>query len=150
MIVLGQSEAVANWVAEQISGPERECMPRFWYEAIGFLNKDQELVGGVVYFDYRGNDIEAMAAGNGLWLTPLNLRAIFLYPFVQMNCRRMTAHAAKNNHKSRKFLTRLGFRLEGKRRQGMPDGTDRLTYGMLREECRWIEADGQKLSAKAA
>lgn len=139
MILLGQTEMVTKWVVDRLPGPQ--LIPMFWHEAIGFLNASGNMAGGVVYFDYRGHDIEAMAAGEGLWLTPLNLKTIFLYPFEQMNCRRMTVHVARNNHKSRKFVQRLGFKLEGKRRHGLPDGIDQMTYGLLREECRWI--DGQ-------
>ena len=149
MIVLGQKGAVARWVVSQIDGPEDARVPKLWYEAIGFLNKDRQMAGGVVYYDYIGHDIEVMAAGNGLWLTPLNVKASFLYPFVQLGCRRITCHVARKNHKSRAFVKRLGFKLEGKRRNGMANGQDAMLYGMIREECRWIE-DGTTQRSKAA
>ncbi len=139
MILLGQSEWVARWVVSQIDGPEGVRVPDRWYEAIGFLNKDQALAGGVVFYDYVGHDIEVMAAGQGLWLTPLNLKTIFLYPFVQLGCRRLTCHVARRNRVSRKFVTRLGFKLEGVRRAGMADGQDAMLYGMKRNDCRWID-----------
>lgn len=143
MILLGNKEAVALWVLERIRGIDASLFEGQWFDAIGFLDQDEKLQGGVIYHHYRGYDIEALAAGEGQWLTPLKTRAIFLYPFTQLGCRRMTTYVARKNKRSRRFVERLGFRLEGTMRQYMPDGKDAMVYGMLASECRWIEHAGQ-------
>ncbi len=107
------------------------------YEAIGFA-KDGELVGGVVYYYFTGLDIEATAAGLPGWLTPAHVKQIFDYPFIQLGCRRLTATVARRNKKSRRFVERLGFKLEGVRRKALKNGQDEMSYGLLKEECKWI------------
>lgn len=151
MILLDQKEAVASWVLERIKDSETERFDRQWYETLGFLDKDKKLNGGVVYFNYVGHAIEAMAAGEGYWLTPRKTQMIFIYPFVYLGCRRMTVIAARRNKKSRRFIERLGFTFEGCLRKGMSDGQNAIIYGMLKEECRWIKDEfRQGQSAKAA
>lgn len=143
MILVGQKETIAQWVLDQIpsmGGELKAFLP--WYDAIGFANEVSGGKGGVVYYNYLGHSVEALVAGEGYWLTPLNVQAIFLYPFVTLKCWRMTVFASKDNKISRRFIQKLGFKLEGNVRKGMPDGKDAIMYGMLKEECRWIK-DGQ-------
>lgn len=139
MIVCGAPERVAKWVLERIPGSEIAHANGQWYQAIGFAKSDGVLCGGVLYYNWHDGDIEASAAGEGHWLTPLNLKIIFLYPFGQLGCRRMTALVARNNKRSRRFVERLGFKLEGVKRAALPDGRDQFIYGLLKKECRWID-----------
>ena len=72
------------------------------------------------------------------WVTKEAMRRFFTYPFVQLNCSRVTGLVAANNHVARKFDEHIGFVYEGTLRKGMTDGTDMIVYGLLREDCRWI------------
>lgn len=140
MILVEGKETIAGWVLDKLDDFGRFDEAFLGnYAAMGFLNPHSKAKGGVIYYNYLGHSVEAVAAGEGYWLTPLNVRAIFIYPFLELRCRRMTVFAAKKNMKSRKFISKLGFRLEGKVRQGMVDGQDAIMYGMLKEECRWIQ-----------
>jgi RimJ/RimL family protein N-acetyltransferase len=44
-----------------------------------------------------------------------------------------------DNIEARRFDENLGFVQEGIIRRGADDGTDMILYGMLKEECRWLE-----------
>ena len=109
------------------------------------------LIGGVVYTNYRGCDIEMLAAAESpRWITRAHLDAFFGYPFRQLGCLRVTAIIEKRNKHARKFVERLGFYHEGTHPKAM-DGRTALTYGMLRKYCRWIgEIDGQEKRTQRA
>jgi RimJ/RimL family protein N-acetyltransferase len=133
-IVLGQDAAVAGWVAARI--PHVTGFKDM--AAIG-IERAGELVGGVVYHEYRGNDIQmSTAADSRRWLTEGVLRALFVYPFVTLGCERVSAFTPKGSTSTRRFLERLGFVEEGNMRRGFV-GDDCILYGMLKEECKWIK-----------
>jgi len=100
--------------------------------------KDGAILGAVAYHNYRVTDIEMVAAGKPGWLTRTTLRAYFAYPFLQLGCRRVTAVCHRKNKHARKFVEKLGWRLEGVHREAMADGHDAISYGMLAKDCRWI------------
>lgn len=134
-LVLGQDKAVADWVAARIPHvDEFEAMA-----AIGIRSSDGCDLGAVVYHEYRGNDIQMSCASEAKrWLSSGVLRALFSYPFKQLNVDRVTAFAPARNSHTRKFLERIGFKQEGIMRRGFPDD-DCIVYGMLKEECNWIQ-----------
>lgn len=122
--VLGRIPHVDTWGSE--------------YTAMGY-ERDGQLVCGVVYNHFSGNDIAMHVAGLGYWATPAALRVFFSYPFVQLKCQRVTAYVASKNVKCLTLVDRLGFFPEGRLREGMPND-DLMIFGMLRRECRWLEA----------
>jgi RimJ/RimL family protein N-acetyltransferase len=81
------------------------------------------------------------AAKQGAWTRGF-LREAFRYPFLQLGAGRLTARIHAGNSASRKFVEALGFKLEGIIRETLADGADLCVYGMLRRECRWLEAHG--------
>ncbi|MEM5400876.1 GNAT family protein [Paraburkholderia unamae] len=107
--------------------------------AIGIVEAG-ELIAAVVYDRYTGHDIcmHVAALPGKHWCSPEFRRTAFSYPFGQLNCRRVTGLVAASNTAARKFDEHLGFVLEGTMRQCAEDGGDLLVYGMLRDECRWI------------
>ncbi len=133
-LVFGQDGKVADWVASQIDHVDGFIA----YAAIG-IERDGELVGGVVYHENRGNDIQiSCAASKAHWLSQGSLRALFYYPFMQLKVDRMTAFTPSRSKGTRRFLSHLGFVQEGIMRQGFK-GDDCIIYGMLRDECKWIK-----------
>lgn len=66
------------------------------------------------------------------------LRAILHFGFTEMNLHRIYAGTIADNHESVRLLERLGFTLEGKKRESSweDDGTfhDSAMYGVLRRE----------------
>lgn len=116
-----------------------EIPPWTEYAAIGVM-RDGVIVGGIVYHDYRPQDGDiqiSVAATSARWLTRGVLRAIHRYPFVQLECARVTARTRKNNKRARSALERLGFRMEGMQRKAM-QGRDAVLYGLLASECKHL------------
>ena len=96
------------------------------------------ILGAVAYHNFRVSDIEMVCAGEPGWLNRTALRAYFGYPFVQLGCRRVTAVCHRKNKHARKFVEKLGWKMEGVHREAMADGGDAISYGMLRQHCKWI------------
>jgi len=141
VIDAGERVRVAAWVASRIR--DMGTPPLRDYEAIGVV-RDGQLIGGVIYTEYREiapgcHDMRMHCAGDPGWLTRATLRAFFGYPFHQLGCIRVTATVARANRRALDMNRRLGFVIEGCIRDGYGPGRDGLLLGMLRRDCRWIE-----------
>jgi RimJ/RimL family protein N-acetyltransferase len=133
-VIYGQDERVCAWVAERVSETE-------FISARGLgLEQDGELIAGVVYENYTGKNItmHVAAVPGKRWLNKDFLYRSFAYPFLQLNCNRVTGLVKADNFEAQKFDENLGFKKEGLLRQACEDGTDLILYGMLKTECRWI------------
>lgn len=133
--LLGADDIVAKWVSGKIDG----CTGFGPCTAIGVVRDDQ-LVGGVVYHEFRGHDVRVSIAIDSAGFIPW--RFLFAYPFDQLGCVRLTSIIDKRNEKSRALCVRLGFKLEGVHPRGIDRTKTAISYGMLKEHCRWIKSNG--------
>jgi len=134
--IYGQEDRVVPWVAHRIDED------RFDEDCVGLgLEEDGELIAGVVYNWYTGPSIAMhVAAEPGRrWLNRDFLYRCFAYPFLQLKCNRVTGLVRVDNLDAQRFDEHLGFKREGVIRQGADDKTDLILYGMLKDECRWLE-----------
>lgn len=111
MIVLNQSEAVAEWVARFSGKPFH--LP---YEAIGITDANGALTGGFVFTGYNGDGIEVSVAGRGI-ASRSAWRAAVAYVFDQLGCKRLQMHTRKSNAVVRRILPKFGMRYEGTARR---------------------------------
>jgi RimJ/RimL family protein N-acetyltransferase len=141
------------WIADVIIDQPKELIASFVNEKQGLpshmewaspfttlgLVTGGKLVAGVVY-NYRSlaNVQMHVGAEGSHWLTPEFLFAVFDYPFNRLCKRRVTAITKKKNKKAREFVEHLGFNLEGSLPHYFPDA-DGVIYGMLKENCRFLE-----------
>jgi RimJ/RimL family protein N-acetyltransferase len=134
-VIYGQDERVVKWVSDRI---EAELISP---TAVGIgLEKDGELVGGVIYDWYTGPSITAHVAGSPgrYWGNRDFLWRVFAYPFLQLQCNRITGFVRADNFEAQRLDEHLGFKREGVLRQANRDGTDMIVYGMLKDECRFL------------
>jgi len=106
LIIYGQTERVARFVADNIPGCSRGFGP---CQAVGF-EKDGRLVAGVVYHNWNPETgvIEISAASTCRnWLNRDNLGEIFGYPF-RIGCRLVVARIAEGNNRARRIWRSLG------------------------------------------
>lgn len=150
ILVINSPNAVRDWVNARL--PRQSVGP---CTAIGIVGGDGKPLAGVLYhtLDAAGLSVQphvemTIASESPSWCQRGVLAALFTYPFHQLKARRVTATIARKNKRARKFVERLGFRLEGTLRKGWSaKGRDRDTiddaciYGMFPETCRWIAAD---------
>ena len=138
-LVYGQDHDVVGWVMSRIPYINMEDIDYYSFTGIG-LEEDGEYIAGCLYSNHTGHDVHMhFATASSKCATKRNFRAWFYYPFVQLGCKRVTALVAKPNKRSRKFIERAGFKLEGTARKGFDGIKDACIYGMLFEECRYIK-----------
>jgi len=115
-------------------------------QGFAILNDSGSFVGGVLVSNitfYEGRAVNCeitCAAETGMAWRPHVCLAIFQYIFKQLGCVRCTSITRKNNTKARAFLEALNFRLEGRVRKGYDGDRDALIYGLLAEDCQFLEA----------
>lgn len=93
-----------------------------------------------IYNRYSPPDIciHVVAREHALWCTDDILWHVFNYPFGQLKLGRCTVPVLSGNEASIRMIEAVGFTYEGTLRKGGKEGQDILLYGMLREECRWL------------
>ena len=135
-LLIGDDEAVIRWHTEQ-TGQNPLSIQTGTFVTIGITLRDK-LIASVLFSRYRWPDIEVhIHSTDPRWCNRRTLRAIFNYPFKQLNCTRVTAVTDPANQAVCQFLERVGFKEEGRQRQALPSG-DSLLLGMLKNECKWV------------
>lgn len=145
-VITGQNARLGPWFYQyQESGS--------WVEGTGHLigleDRNGEIVAAVLYTDYNSANINMhiSAIPGKRWLIREYLWYCFYYPFVELNCKRITGVVGSTNLAARKFDENLGFTLEATLKDAHPDG-DLLLYVMRKEDCRWLNLkekfNGQK------
>lgn len=105
------------------------------------LERDGELVGGVMYERFNGQGVWMHCAGIGRWITKDLLRASFAYPFVQLGVSFIWGWVDASNEKARRLNEHLGFTPHAVLDRAAKDGGDVILYRMTREECRFLHKD---------
>jgi RimJ/RimL family protein N-acetyltransferase len=134
-VIYGEDQRVIDWVGPRIDEDD-------FGKSVGIgLEENGELIAGVVFNLYTGPSIcmHVAAEPGKRWLTKDFLFRCFAYPFLQLQCNRITGLVRVDNLVAQKFDEQLGFKREGILRKAATDGTDFILYGMLKEECRWLE-----------
>ena len=138
--IYGQDSRIIDFMSEHLA----DCEFQSNVNTLG-VESNGELIAGVVFEGYTGSSISIhVAALEGrLWLSKEFLFRVFAYPFLQLECNRVTGLVRVDNPKAQKLDEHLGFIREGVMRKGATDGTDYIIYGMLKEECRWLNFKGK-------
>lgn len=110
---------------------------------IAFFNDDYEFLCVAVYNGREDANIGmSVASVSPKWGMKSVLRVAFDYPFNQLGLNRITGYIRATNTQAIRNAERIGLKHEGTLRKYYSNGDDCLVYGMLKEECRWI--DGKK------
>lgn len=131
-IVTGEDQRVGEWVCDRTSGHYVEGA------AIG-LEKDGDLVAGVLYDHFNGASIAMHVAAEGKhWLNREYLWFCFYYPFEQLKVKKVIGLVPSDNEAALKFDKHLGFVEEGRIKDAHPGG-DILILTMTRSQCKHLE-----------
>lgn len=123
-----------EWAGQQTGTPIAASSA----SALGLV--DDTVRVAVFYNNYHWPSIDAhiVSDGSRKWMNKTFLRAMFDYPFNELKCSRITAPVKATNMEARKFVEKLGFVAEGTLRGYYSDGIDRILYGLLKKECRYV------------
>ena len=122
---------LAEWLRERegwrISPP---------FVVFGAENSKGEIYCVVMFNNHTGRDMEVTAAGR---FTRAIWRVALEYAFETMSMDRLTFRVKVSNHHCIKMLYHLGARVEGRLRKYYSDDEDALVFGLLREECKYVQ-----------
>lgn len=125
-------DRASEWVGAQLGV---EIVPPF--TAAGIYD-DTGQIGGVVFNDYNGSNIELTAAGNGAF-SPEIAVWIASYVFNQLDCQRMTIRTKPENKPALLSAMRWGWKTEGYQADYYTDG-DAVILGLQRRDLpKWIQ-----------
>lgn len=119
-------ERVARFVGERcktIIYPPFTCMG---------IERDGEVVAGVIFNCFTGCDVEMTVAGDAKAFTRRFYRAVKYYVFTQMGCLRISA--TTESKPVVELAKRLGAQTEGCKRNHFGIGRDGIVLGILKEE----------------
>ena len=132
-VVWDQAQRVGTWVCERLN-----CVFDAGVSTAIGMESNGELIGGVVFDNFRHGSIAMHVASNGgNGLTREFLRAVFGYCFIQMGVNKVIGLVDSTNLHARKFDENLGFVLEAVIKDAAKDG-DILIYTMTRTQCRFL------------
>ena len=137
MIYYGQDEKICAW-ASLLLFDEPDAFDEK-AKAISVF-KGNEIIAAIIYTNYQP-DISidmSIASVDKRWATRHNLRAFFKYPFIDLAVKRVTTLCSAKERDIIMFNKRLGFKPEGYHRHAYVDGSDSISFGMLKSECRWV------------
>lgn len=138
----GAHQQVADFISISIYGTTAD-----WgkYSTIAFWDS-RGIKVAMLYNHFLWPDccMNVAARPGALWAHPQVLWHAFTYPFEQLKCRRVTGLTSVKRKEAVKTNDALGFVREGLLRNADPEGGDVILYGMLREECRWLNYQERK------
>jgi hypothetical protein len=128
------SEEVAKWIKAECG---LEPVPPF--TACGIVNSEGQLCGAWVWSEYTGHNVELSVYAPGC-LTRHILKEGFSYAFNQIGVSRITQRIPMSNKRIGSILMRCGFVFEGILRRFYGADEDAAIYGLIKEECRFLNA----------
>jgi hypothetical protein len=141
-IIDNDHERIGRWMDEQ-----NACHWVKGNKCIG-LEKDGELIAGVMYEGFNGASIQAHVAVKDR-LTREFLWFIFYYPFEQLKANVIIGLVPEFNKKSHKFVEHLGFIVTARIPKAHPSGC-LLIYTMYKHQCQWLRIkNGIKIKSTA-
>jgi len=142
-----EKSAVLAYLASKIGSTPEGLVGHMPFEATWTLLNGQPR-GALLYTNYRvgSNSIEMSAAGESGWLTMKVIKAMFGYPFRQLDCWNLLIMIKRNNTISREISKRLGFTELCVIECGSGKINDTILYSMTRDKCRWIETKAKSVS----
>lgn len=137
MIVHGD-DTLVQWVVDRIPHVEAFAEP---YTAVGVV-RDGEVLAGAIYNNFYPPDIHVgFASSSPRWATKETIRVLLGWPF-DAGCERITVLVKKSDQKTRRFVERLGFKMEGVHPKAFSGGSTGLSYGLYHDvyKRKWLNA----------
>ena len=104
-------------------------------QAYGFV-EDQQIIGSFVFSEYTGNDVHMYCVSDNPKIFQRRyIKAMFDYCFDDLKVCRVSAMCNESNLRSRKLISGVGFKQEGRLRKYFGN-EDALVYGLLKEDMR--------------
>jgi hypothetical protein len=116
--VYGQDRLIADFVARSklASGfTKRAGFEDKNLKAIGIANDKNELIAGIVYFNWNPDagtiEMSIEALPKQRWLTPTTLAVMFRYPFLVCGCQMLITKTSARSVHVQRMLAAMNFKL---------------------------------------
>lgn len=106
------------------------------WKAMG-IEKDGEIIGGLLFNCFEGKDVHVTACGSGFGKN--FLQSVGDYVYNQLECTRMTFKTEKEY--VAKLAEKLGGKREGVLRNHFGEGRDAVIVGVVRDEYRYLKKE---------
>lgn len=131
-------DRLAEWIAHRIPGMNADNLKRH-AATVGIVSRGELIAAMACGGRERGNVEITFAADSPKWATRATIAKLMHWPFVQLNCHRVTTRIARSNHRAIRFNEGIGFKQEGVIRGGWGPGEDAILLGLLRDEApEWM------------
>lgn len=101
------------------------------------IEKDGQIIGGVLLNCFEGKDLHVSVAGRGFGKN--FLQSVGEYVYNQLGCTRMTVQTEHDSIV--RLAQRLGGQIEGRLRDHFGEGRDAVIIGILRGEYRYLKKE---------
>jgi RimJ/RimL family protein N-acetyltransferase len=112
-LLWGHAEAVANWVWQRCDKIHRQ-LPENTYQAVGVVDGNG-VQAGFIFHDWLpefGTIDMTLAAETPRWASRRIIRQILSYPFVTLDCQRITVVTSEQNKLALRLAEGVGFKRE--------------------------------------
>lgn len=110
-------------------------------QVMGFVNEDEEIVGGFMFERYTGvtGSVHTHWAGNRdqPWLSGNILKLVSIYVYDQLGCDVMFGEVRRSDKYVRRIDERIGFEKVAVLPAYFPDD-DLVVYSMTKRQCRFL------------
>jgi RimJ/RimL family protein N-acetyltransferase len=142
-LILDDPKRVGDWVGPKAYRPDGYGDPGEDFQAVGVENPDGDLVGGMIFTDFDGNNVTLhLAITNPAYVHRSFYQYCHQYALIWMGCERITAVVIDGHKRMERLMAAMYFKKEGVVRRGwkLPDGTvvDQGIWGCLREDCKHL------------
>jgi RimJ/RimL family protein N-acetyltransferase len=114
-------DRLAEWIANRIPGMSANDLRRH-AATVGIVLKGELIAAMACGGKERGNVEITFAADSPKWATRETIAKLMRWPFVQLDCHRVTTRIAASNHRAIRFNEGIGFKREGVIREGWGRG----------------------------
>jgi RimJ/RimL family protein N-acetyltransferase len=137
-LVYGLEEHVGHYLSANF--PELMAAGEYRpHRAAAFVDDEGMLIGAVGLSWLNPWDAElSIHLDKPACLSRSILKELFAHCFDTLKVVRLTCHVRKSNKRARKFVERLGWKIEGCKRRGFDGKRDCVVYGLCREDCKWL------------
>jgi hypothetical protein len=116
--VFGRDQLVADFVTRSKIASGFSALAGFSdknLRAIGIVDGDNELIAGIVYYNYNPAagtiEMSIEALPKQRWLTPATLAVMFQYPFIHCGCQMLTTKTSVRSTHVLRMLGAMNFDL---------------------------------------
>ena len=131
-------DRLAYWIAARIPGTDGNLLKSV-ARSLGVVSNGEVIAAMALGLWERGSVEIVFAADSPKWATRDTIRRMMAWPFVQLDCHRVTTRIHAKNERAIRFNEGIGFRREGMIREGWGPGEDAVLLGLLRSEApEWM------------